>query len=186
MDFLTVIAIAFGLSFDTFAASLSIGIISNRIRFRAATIIAFVMALFQGGLTVVGYFLGFILSKVIGAYDHWVALCILVFIGARMIIDGFKDKEVSGNRDYTKAPGLLLIAFGTSVDAGAVGISFAMLEGNIWLAGIIIGVITFLASMTAIKIGKSAGRLTGKRTEIVGGLILVVIGIKIFLEHLLK
>ncbi|HOU96087.1 MAG TPA: manganese efflux pump MntP family protein [Bacteroidales bacterium] len=186
MDFLTVTAIAFGLSFDTFAASLSIGILSNRIRFSGAAKIAFVMAFFQGGLTIAGYFLGFILSKVIGAYDHWVALGILVFIGTRMIIDGFKDKEVPVNRNYTKSTGLLLIAFGTSVDAGAVGISFAMLEGNIWFAGIIIGAITFLASIIAIRIGKSAGRIAGKKTEIVGGLILVAIGIKIFLEHSLS
>ena len=186
MDFLTVTAIAFGLSFDTFAASLSIGIISNNIRFPGASKIAFVMALFQGGLTVAGYFLGFVLSKVIGTYDHWVALGILAFIGARMIIEGARNRGISANRDYTKAPGLFLIAFGTSVDAGAVGISFAMLEGNIWLAGILIGVITFLASMVAIRIGKSAGRLAGKKAEIAGGLILLAIGIKIFLEHSLS
>ncbi len=99
MDFLTVIAIAFGLSFDTFAASLSIGIISNNIRFPGASKIAFVMALFQGGLTVAGYFLGFVLSKVIGTYDHWVALGILAFIGARMIIEGARNRGISANRD---------------------------------------------------------------------------------------
>ena len=87
--------------------------------------------------------------------------------------------------DYTKWIVLITIALGTSIDAFAVGISFALLNVEIWIAGIIIGTVTFLASMTAIRIGKSAGEKLGQKVEIIGGLILIAIGIKIFLEHIL-
>jgi putative Mn2+ efflux pump MntP len=102
-----------------------------------------------------------------------------------MMIEGIKRKEEDEARDYTKTKELLTVAVGTSIDAFAVGISFALLDLKIWLSGVIIGTVTFLASMTAIRIGKSAGAKLGQRVEIVGGLILIAIGIKIFLEHML-
>lgn len=185
MDSLTVIAIAFGLSFDTFAASLTFGIVRSKILFLEAFRLAMVMAVFQGGFTVSGYFAGTFVSGPLSTYDHFIALGLLAFIGIRMIAGGLRGQHVEEAKDYTKPPGLFLIAAGTSIDAAAVGISFALLDGNIWFAGVIIGAVTFLASMTAIRIGKSAGRLAGSRTEIIGGIILVVIGIRIFLEHML-
>jgi len=185
MDSLTVIAIAFGLSFDTFAASLTFGIVRSRILFFEAFRLAMVMAVFQGGFTVAGYFAGTFISGPLSKYDHFIALGLLAFIGIRMITGGMRGQHVKETRDYTKPPELFLIAAGTSIDAAAVGISFALLDGNIWFAGIIIGAVTFLASMTAIRIGKSAGPLAGSRTEVVGGIILLAIGIRIFLEHLL-
>jgi putative Mn2+ efflux pump MntP len=102
-----------------------------------------------------------------------------------MIIEGFKDKEVKEIPDFTNLIVLFTIAIGTSIDAFAVGISFAFLDVQIWISGIIIGAVTFLASMIAIRIGKSAGARLGQRFEIVGGIILIAIGVKIFLEHML-
>jgi len=185
MDLITIIAIALGLSFDTFAASLSFGITRSKILFREAVPIALIMAFFQGGLTVTGYFLGDIISGFLTALDHWIALGLLTLIGTRMIINGFGEKESHTEKDYTKFPELAAIALGTSIDAAAVGISFAFLDIKIWLSGAVIALVTFLASMTAIRLGKSAGGRTGKKTEIIGGLILIAIGIKIFLEHIL-
>jgi len=185
MDLLTIIAVAFGLSFDTFAVSLSYGVIQNRILFRQAVRIAFILALFQAGFLVIGFFLGSFVSEFIKAADHWIALILLSFLGIRMIVEGITQKEKGKIRDHTNPLELLAVAIGTSIDAFTVGISFALLDIKIWLSGIILGVVTFLASMTAIRIGKSAGEKLSQRVEIIGGLILITIGIKIFLEHML-
>jgi len=183
MDYITIIAIAVGLSFDTFAVSLSFGVVKSKILFRQAVVVAFVLAFFQAGLTVAGYFLGSIVAEWVKAVDHWIALILLGFLGAKMIKEGLSKKEEEEKRDFLNTIVLLTIALGTSIDAFAVGISFAFLDVKIWSAVIIIGIVTFLASMTAIRIGKFTGEKLGSRVEVVGGIILVAIGVKIFLEH---
>ncbi len=185
MDFFTIIAVALGLSFDTFAVSLSYGILRNRILFMQAVRIALVLAIFQAGLLVIGYFLGSLISDSIKAADHWVALFLLSFLGIKMIIEGYRKRDGDEIRKSDDHLTLITIGIGTSIDAFAVGISFALLEIRIWYSGIIIGAVTFLASMTAIRIGKSAGIRLGSKVELAGGLILIAIGIKIFLEHVL-
>jgi putative Mn2+ efflux pump MntP len=185
MVFITIVAVAAGLSFDTFAVSLSYGVIQNRILFRQAVNIALIMAIFQAGLLVTGYFLGSFISEAVKTADHWIALALLSFLGIRMIIEGLRTKKENEIKDYSKPLSLIPVAVGTSIDAFAVGLSFALLNIRIWYSGIIIGVVTFLASMTAIRIGKSAGPRLGNKVEVVGGLILIAIGIKIFLEHML-
>jgi putative Mn2+ efflux pump MntP len=185
MDYFTIFFIALGLSFDTFAASLAYGAIQNWIRFRQAVKLALIFAVFQGGMTVAGYFLGSVVSNELRTLDHWVALVLLCFLGGRMIIGGLKKGESKNTKDLSKPVTVFTIAIGTSIDALAVGISFALLNVRIWTAGTIIGIVTFIASMTAIRIGKSAGPGLGKNAEIIGGLILLAIGIRIFLEHTL-
>ncbi|MEI8225999.1 MAG: manganese efflux pump [Bacteroidota bacterium] len=185
MDFFTILAIALGLSFDTFAVSLSYGVILSSIRFRQAIRVATVLAVFQGGLTVAGYFLGSVISNALKATDHWIALALLSFLGIKMIIEGLKKTNKNETKDFSNTIVLLTIALGTSIDAFAIGISFALLDVMIWKSGILIGVVTFLASMTAIRIGKYAGDRLGNKVEIIGGLILIAIGLKIFLEHIL-
>ncbi len=185
MDYLTIIGIALGLCFDTFAVSLSCGVVQHKIIFRQAVWVAMVLAIVQGGMTVGGYFLGSIVSEALKAIDHWIALGLLGFLGIKMIIEGVKDRELRAVPDFTSIKVLVTIAVGTSIDAFAVGISFALLDVKIWLSGFIIGAVTFLASMTAIRIGKSAGSRLSQRAEIIGGIILIALGIKIFLEHIL-
>jgi manganese efflux pump family protein len=185
MDYITIVAIALGLSFDTFAVSLSCGVVQYKILFREAVKIASIMALFQGGLTIAGYFLGSVISQFLQSVDHWVALGLLSFLGIKMLLEGIHknpDKEVL---DFSRLHVIFTIALGTSIDAFAVGISFALLDVKIWESGVIIAAITFLASMTAIRIGKSAGGKAGSKVEIIGGIILIATGIKIFLEHML-
>lgn len=184
MDFVTITGIALALSFDSFAVSLSCGVIESKIRFSNAIRIAFVLALFQGGFTVLGFFLGSTVSHFIEKYDHWLAFGLLMILGARMVIGGMKRDDQKAPVDFSRLTILLTMAIGTSIDAFAVGISFAFLRVQIWVAGIIIGAVTFLASMIAIRIGKSAGSHLGSRVEILGGLILAAIGIKILIEHL--
>ena len=185
MDYFTILVIAIGLSFDTFAVSLSYGVVRSRILFLQASRIAIVLAVFQGGLTVAGYFLGSIVSDVLKATDHWIALGLLSFLGIKMIIEGLKKTKNEETKDFSSTIVLLTIALGTSIDAFAVGISFALLDVKIWEAGVVISAVTFLASMTAIRIGKSAGVRLGNKVEIIGGLLLIAIGLKIFLEHIL-
>lgn len=185
MDYFTILVIALGLSFDTFAVSLSYGVIRNGILFRQATWVAIVLAVFQGGLTITGYFLGSMISNALKSTNHWIALGLLSFLGIKMIVEGLKKTKDEETTDFSSTIVLLTIALATSIDAFAVGISFALLDVKIWEAGIVIAAITFLASMTAIRIGKSAGVRLGNKVEILGGLLLIAIGLKIFLEHVL-
>lgn len=184
MDFVTIVAVAAGLSFDSFAVSLSLGVVRNRILLRQAVSVALVLALFQAGLLVAGYFLGSLISDIFRAADHWVALVLLTFLGIRMIIEGCSRGKGKKPRDYHNPVTIITIAVGTSIDAFAVGISFALLNIRIWYSALIIGIVTFLASMSAIRIGKSAGAHFGRNAEITGGIILILIGIKIFVEHM--
>jgi putative Mn2+ efflux pump MntP len=185
MDTVTITGIALGLSFDTFAVSLSCGVAESRIRFSEAVTIALILALFQGVLPVIGYFLGSTVSRYISRVDHWVAFGLLMILGIRMVAEGLKrdDKKVSFN--FRKLSVLFTLAVGTSIDSFAVGISFAFLGVRIWFAGLIIGTVTFLASMTAIRIGKSAGPRLGSWAEILGGVILAAVGTKILIAHLM-
>jgi putative Mn2+ efflux pump MntP len=185
MDLFTIIALSFGLSFDTFAVSLSCGIIKSRIGFIEALKVAFIMAVFQGGLAVAGYFMGSIVSGSVKAIDHWLAFLLLGFLGVKMILEGLSRDEECEPRDITKIRTVLTMALATSIDAFAVGISLALLEVFIWTTAGIIGVVTFLASMIAIRIGKAAGKRLGNRIEIIGGAVLIMIGIKIVIEHLM-
>jgi len=184
MDLITITAVALSLSFDTFAVSLSFGVVKSKILFRQAVRVALVFAVFQAGFLVAGYFLGSVISDLVKAADHWIALILLAFLGIRMIVEGVRRKEGDEVRDYTKTLTLVATDIGTSIDAFAIGISFAFLDMRIWLSGVIIGAVTFIASMTAIRIGKSAGPRLGQKVEIAGGLILIAIGVKIFVEHM--
>jgi putative Mn2+ efflux pump MntP len=185
MDYFTLLVIGLGLSFDTFAVSISYGVVRNGILFRQAARVAIIFAVFQGGLTIGGYFLGSIISNELKAANHWIALGLLSFLGVKMIIEGLKKSKDDTSTNYKSTIVLLTVALATSIDAFAVGISFAFLEVRIWEAGILIAVITFLSSMAAIRIGKSAGARLGNKVEIIGGILLIATGLKIFLEHIL-
>jgi manganese efflux pump family protein len=185
MDLITLFALALGLSFDTFAVSLSCGIARTRIRFSEALKIALVMALFQGGLPVAGYFIGSIVSGYVQIIDHWIALGLLSVLGGKMIIDGLRRDPECEPRDITSPKVLLAMALGTSIDAFAIGVSLALIDTGIWYSALVIGGVTFIASMTAIRIGKAAGNRLGPGIEIAGGVILILIGIKIVIEHTL-
>lgn len=184
MDYITILAIALGLSFDTFAVSLSYGVVRNGIIFSQATRVATVFAFFQGGLTVAGYFIGSFVSGSMKEADHWIAFGLLLFLGGKMIFEGMADDK-DEVKDYSNPVMLCTAAIATSIDAFAVGVSLALLSVKIWGAGFLIGAVTFIASMMAIRIGKSAGEKLGNKVEVLGGLILIAIGIKILLEHLI-
>ena len=122
----------------------------------------------------------------IAEYDHWVAFGLLAFVGGRMLWEAFHDREEhEKNADITRGFLLLTVSIATSIDSLAVGLSFAFLQVNIWLASFIIGIIAFSVTAIAFSVGRKAGELMGKRAEAIGGVILILIGIRIVIEHLL-
>ena len=184
MTLLTLLVIAVGLSFDTFAVSLSCGVVQTRISFREALKIAFVMALFQGAFPVAGYYLGAAFSSYVEPVDHWLAFGLLFLLGARMIYEGLSRKEKQESVDVTRTSILITMGVGTSIDAFVVGIGLGFLKANIWVSALGIAFVTFLASMIAIRLGKSVGKKLGSRVEIAGGILLILIGLKILLDHI--
>jgi manganese efflux pump family protein len=184
MNLFIIFMVALGLTFDSLAVSISTGLIVRHIKFWMACKIAFLFAVFQGLMPLIGWFLGIQVRDLIVNYDHWLAFFMLSGIGAKMIYESFqKDKKKFNPTKFIVAAGL---ALATSIDALVVGISFAFIKINIYLSVLIIGSLTFIVSMSGIFVGKKASGLYGNKIEFLGGIILIVIGLKILIEHLLK
>jgi manganese efflux pump family protein len=183
MGILTLIILALGLCFDTFAVSISSGLVLNRIEFFDAMKIAFSLAFFQGLMPVVGWFLGSGVSEYIKEYDHWVALILLSSIGVKMAYESLKKGEERKAFNPLNPKVLVTMSVATSIDALIVGFTLAFVDVQILWAGFIIGAVTFIASMLGILFGKKTGERFGKRLEILGAVILILLGLKIFIEH---
>lgn len=185
MDIITIFLIAIGLSFDTFAVSISTGLVIKQIKFKQALKIAFVLAFLQTLMPFIGWFAGKQIFSLIKSFDHWLAFILLSILGVKMIFESFKKEEEKKNFNPLKLSVLLGMGIATSIDALVVGVSFAFIRTNIWLAIAIIGFITFLVAMLGMLFGKNVGNKFGKRFEILGGLILISIGVKILISHIL-
>ena len=176
--------LAIGLSFDTFAVSLTCGCIEQKILFRQAVRIAFFFAFFQAFMPVLGWLLGSSVKQYVEAFDHWIAFGLLSILGIKMIIESIRGEE--GEKvDIFNLKVILSMSVATTIDAFIVGIVFASLSTNLFLAIPIIGSVTFVVAMLGMLFGKNAGKLLGKKMEIVGGLILIAIGVKVLVEHLM-
>lgn len=184
MNIITILLIAVGLSFDTFAVSVSSGLTIRHIRFLQAVKIAFTLAVFQSLMPLIGWFLGNQVSGYIANYDHWVAFGLLSVLGLKMAFESLKTDKENSNFNPLNLLVLLGMAVATSIDALVVGVSFALIEINIFWSILIIGVVTFLVSMIGMLFGKKVGGSLGKKMEIIGGIILIGIGLKILLSHL--
>jgi len=185
MELLSVIFIALGLSADCFAIGLSASIANRNLSRLQILKVALAFGIFQAVMPIIGWFAGKTMVNIISAYDHWAAFGLLALVGGHMVWESFHREKHEKPPDITKGWRLLILSIATSIDALAVGLAFAFAETNIWLAAPVIGVTCFIISIAGFAIGKKAGELLGKRAEIVGGLILIGIGIKILLEHLL-
>ena len=182
MGFIELFLIAVGLSMDAFAVSVCKGLSVKKVGVKHAALAGLYFGGFQFLMPVIGYLLGFRFESVIESIDHWVAFVLLAFIGGNMIKESFgKGEEL--NDDFGVRT-MLLMAIATSIDALAVGITFAFLEVQILPAAGLIGVTTFLLSFVGIYIGNAFGTRYKSRAELAGGIILVVIGVKILFEHL--
>ena len=179
----TLITLAIGLSMDAFAVSICKGLALKKITFGNAALVGLWFGGFQALMPLLGYFLGAQFKDYITAFDHWIAFGLLIIIGAKMIKEAFsKDEECANGSLNPKTMAVLAVA--TSIDALAVGITFAFLEVKIVPAVCLIGCTTFLFSAAGVKIGNVFGTKYKKKAEIVGGVVLILLGIKILLEHL--
>ncbi len=182
MDFITIIFIAIGLAMDSFAVSISYGSALKIFQFKKASTTALVMGFFQAIMPVLGWLLGYKFATYIENFDHWIAFLLLLFLGIKMIIESFK--KIDGEKICFTFKTLLILGIATSIDALAVGVSFAFLKINILLPVLIIGLTAFLFSFFGVFIGQRFGKIKGLNIGFIGGLILISIGIKILIEHM--
>lgn len=184
MSFITLLLIAIGLSMDSLAVSISGGICMRPFCLRKSLKLALVMGSFQGGMTWLGWALGIRFSSYITEIDHWIAFILLAYLGGKMIYGSFKEEENSLVSFSNKM--LFTLGIATSIDALAVGISMAFLKtGSIWFSAAIIASTTFFLSFSGVICGFRFGKIKGLKVELLGGLILIVIGTKILIEHTL-
>lgn len=181
---ITFLFIGIGLSFDSFAVSVSCGLMKREIRFLQAAVVANTLAFFQAIFPVIGWFIGRYVKELISSYDHWIAFILLAFIGIRMIIEGVKPDGKLKKFNPFKFRILIGLAIATSIDALVVGVSFGFLSMPILFPVIVIGGVTFIASMLGMLFGKNIPAKRSHQSLIIGGIILTLIGIKILIEHL--
>lgn len=183
MGILEITLVAIGLAMDAFAVSICKGLSMKKMSWKKALIIGGYFGIFQGLMPVIGYFFGTSFENLVTKIDHWIAFVLLGMIGINMLKEAFSDEKENRNDDV-KFKTMLILALATSIDALAVGISFAFLKTNILIASLQIAVITFIISIIGVKIGNKFGDKYEKKAEILGGLILILMGTKILLEHL--
>lgn len=186
MESLTIIFIALALAMDAFAVSIASGVTIKQLKIRHALTIGAWFGLFQALMPLVGWLGGMKLRVVIGKVDHWVAFGLLFFIGSKMIYESFKIESVEKKGDPLDIYVLFVLSVATSIDALAVGLSFAMLKVSIVMPVLVIGSVTFLLSFLGVWIGDKCGHLFEKKIEIIGGLLLIAVGAKILIAHLLS
>lgn len=182
MGVLELILIAVGLAMDAFAVSVCKGLSMSKMEWKKAVVIGLYFGGFQALMPLIGYILGVGFEDKIKSIDHWIAFILLVFIGINMIKESFETKEESNDKIDFKT--MLILSMATSIDALAVGVTFAFLNVNIMLAISLIGIITFIISMIGVKIGNVFGDKYETKAELAGGFILIFLGVKILLEHL--
>ena len=183
MGAIEILLISIGLAMDAFAVSVCKGLAMKKMSWKKAIIIGLYFGIFQAVMPVIGYFLGTTFERFITNVDHWVAFILLVGIGINMVKEAF-DKESENRNDNVDMKTMLVLSIATSIDALAIGITFACLKIHIVMPVITIGLITFIISVIGVKIGNRFGDKYEKKAEIMGGVILILLGIKIVLEHL--
>lgn len=184
MKLWTILFIAVGLAMDAFAVSVVTGSVYKEFKLRHALRMALFFGGFQAIMPVIGFLAGLGLMGYIAPYDHWIAFALLAFVGGKMIYESFQMEAAERDRNPANLAVLLILSFATSIDALAVGITLSLLRAPIALAVTVIGLVTFVLSYTGVFIGKRFGHFFESKVEIVGGLILIAIGIKIVIEHL--
>jgi len=184
MDFLTVFILAIGLSMDSFAVSVGCGLAEQKISFGHASKISFSLAFFQGFLPLLGWYMGTEIREYVESVDHWIAVILLLFLGGKMIAQSFKPAGHENTSDIYSWKHIITLSIATSIDALVVGFSYALASTtNILSGALIIGAVTFFFAMLGIRIGKDVGDTFGPKVELIGGIILIAIGIRIFIQH---
>lgn len=184
MGLLQIVLLSIGLAMDAFAVSVCKGLKMKKVDYKYAFLIAGFFGVFQALMPSIGWLLGKQFEQYITSIDHWIAFVLLGFIGGKMIVEAFKGgDEEEGDICYDLKE-IFLLAIATSIDALAVGITFAFLQMDILVPVLSIGIITFFLSVIGVLVGNRFGVKYKSKAELAGGIILVLIGIKILLEHL--
>ena len=185
MEFLTVFIIAVGLGVDAFSVAIGIGAANIKKSWPPVLRLASAFGIFQFVMPIIGWLAGLTIVDFIAGYDHWIAFALLAYVGGKMIWEGSGKESNEEKDDQTRGLPLLLLSIATSIDALAVGFSFSLLKTPIILPAIIIGVVCFAMTVTGMFFGKVLAKLFGKRIEIFGGVVLIAIGVKILVDHLI-
>lgn len=189
MWYLEIILLAVGLSMDSFVASVASGTQIRNCSIKNILKIALIMGALQAMLTLIGFLAGHGFERFITFYDHWIAFILLAYLGGKMIYEGFKKEDIEEEQKLLSKHSVLAtkrligLAIATSIDAMAVGISLGLLKNPIVFPVTMIGVITFIFSASGVYIGHKFGNKFNMRIELIGGIILILIGLKILLEH---
>ena len=186
MPFWSIFLIAIGLAMDCFAVSLGVGTAGSAVGLRPTFRLFFHFGLFQGGMTLLGWLAGKTVVGYIASMDHWVAFGLLAFVGVRMIRGGLqKAGEEPAIPDPSRGLTLVILSIATSIDALAVGLSLAFLEVNVLWSALLIGGVSAVLSLLGLSLGNQLGLRFGKSMEILGGLILIAIGLRVVVTHLI-
>jgi putative Mn2+ efflux pump MntP len=184
MDPILLLLISVGLAMDCFAVSLAVSTQKNIPRIRIAAVLAVVFGGFQFGMNLIGWAAGASLLPFITGFDHWIAFILLTAVGGKMIFDGLRDERRRGEPRILQTTTLLFLALATSIDSLGVGLSFAFLATPILFPSLVIGLVSAFFSLIGVLLGNSMAERFGERIEILGGIILIGIGLRILVEHL--
>lgn len=184
MGIIEIFFIGVGLAMDAFAVSICKGLSMKKLNVKKMIIIGGYFGFFQALMPLIGYLLGTRFENLVTQIDHWIAFILLAIIGGNMIKEALGKDAESNNNDSVDFKEMIVLAIATSIDALAVGITFAFLKVDILKSIIIIGITTFIISMIGVVIGNRFGNKYEKKAELAGGIILIIIGLKILLEHL--
>lgn len=183
MGIIELVILSIGLAMDAFAVAVCKGLSMSKMKWKNAIIIGLYFGFFQGFMPIIGYLLGVNFQDKISSIDHWIAFILLGAIGINMLKEAL-SKDCEKQNDSVKFKDMIVLAIATSIDALAIGITFAFLKVNVVLAVSLIGIITFAISVAGVKIGNIFGDKYEKKAEFAGGLILILLGGRILLEHL--
>jgi putative Mn2+ efflux pump MntP len=184
VDFVSILLIAIGMAMDAFAVSLGIGTTRQASLPRPIFRLSFHFGLFQFFMPILGWLAGSTIAPLISQFDHWVAMGLLTFVGVRMIRSGLNPESETYRSDPSRGGTLVMLSVATSIDAFAIGLSLAMLQVNILCPSVVIGIVTAGLSLIGLLIGHRLGTKFGKRMEMLGGMILIGIGLRILITHL--
>ena len=183
MGFVEIIIVSLGLAMDAMAVAVCKGLAMKKINYRKMIVIGLYFGFFQAIMPIIGYILGSTFSSFIKDIDHWVAFFLLLIIGLNMIKES-KDDELEKRNDDTSFKTMILLSIATSIDALAVGITISLFNSSLFISAITIGIITFVLSIIGVLLGNKFGDKFQNKSEFAGGVILIIIGFKILLEHL--
>ena len=185
MDWLSLLLIAPSLGMDAFAVALGVGACLPHTSGRPLFRLSFHFGLFQFLMPLIGWFIGDAVQQFFAAYDHWIAFALLAWVGGRMVRESFSHEEECHEIDPTRGMSLIVLSIATSIDALAVGLSLAMLRVDLWIPSVVIGIVAAGMTLTGMLLGRRLQESWGKRAELVGGLVLIAIGLRVVWEHLM-